>query len=126
MKSRRRRFKQGTFVANNIARTLAEKLGGAEAVDLVEGDVVRFALASVPVGSGGHRVREVGALSRRERGVMKSERRFDRFLLVKGPVPAHQRWPVSHAGTLLVVWECGCNEMVTFRVFLTMLSLPKP
>ena len=81
MKSRRRRFKQGTFVANNIARTLAEKLGGAEAVDLVEGDVVRFALASVPVGSGGHRVREVGALSRRERGVMKSERRFDRFLL---------------------------------------------
>tara|TARA_B100000482_G_scaffold175974_1_gene145455 strand:- start:557 stop:880 length:324 start_codon:yes stop_codon:yes gene_type:complete len=78
VKSRRRRFKQGTFVANNIARTLAEKLGGAEAVDLVEGDVVRFALASVPVGSGGHRVREVGALSRRERGVMKSERRFDR------------------------------------------------
>ena len=64
----------------------------AEAVDLVEGDVVRFALASVPVGSGGHRVREVGALSRRERGVMKSVRRFDRFLLVKGPVPAHQRW----------------------------------
>jgi hypothetical protein len=24
--------------------------------------------------------------------VMKSVRRFDRFLLVKGPVPAHQRW----------------------------------
>ena len=58
MKSRRRRFKQGTFVANNIARTLAEKLGGAEAVDLVEGDIARLALADVPVGEAVHRLRE--------------------------------------------------------------------
>mmetsp|Transcript_5782 Transcript_5782/g.23895 ORF Transcript_5782/g.23895 Transcript_5782/m.23895 type:complete len:547 (-) Transcript_5782:55-1695(-) len=41
-----------------VADALAEKLGGAEAVDLVEGDIARLALADVPVGEAVHRVRE--------------------------------------------------------------------
>jgi len=41
-----------------VADALAEKLGGAVAVDLVEGDIARLALADVPVREAGHRVRE--------------------------------------------------------------------